>query len=938
MARFGSHTPKVLALTIVFLFVASGMAVGLAASRDRSPDPGAPVAVAPSMVAAPGTHGRTPAVSTSPGPSFPRPSIQSTLDLLNDTMIPGNYTAYSDQIPGGIAWDPEQGDLAVTGYTTEYFGSIPYEGWIGGGAVETFDTIHSDFNDSSACGVGPDQITYLSTDQDFFDADAYAPQVCVTTAGSLAPVEKIKLPSEAYALASDPVNSTVFATLPSNDTVAELTAASTTPVWNISVAGAPIGIAYDRLANALFIGLNGTGRVPELNASTGRVIGNVSLIAAAFAFAVNQTSGVLYAAEPACACVQSIDPVFDFTTGTARVGVGPISLAWDPDTNDVYVLNYYSENVTILRTAHNISAGSSDQLAGAPWGIAYDPANSEMYVTMDDPAAIAAITSIGIITKTAQTSVYPEQATFAPGEGTGYVSLEGYVPGDVAGNVLAFNESTGRYDRSYTAGSAAYGLAYVGGQELFIANQATYNLTEDDVSTGKSTRSVPVGEGLGLIAYDPIAGTILGSTTTDSLVAINATSGIFSLEVVGSRNTTDVVYDPVNGYGYIAESALNNVTDNFSSNVSVVDLANGDIEGTVGTGSFASGMAVDPTNGQVWVANLDSGNVTVLTNARSPAINRTIDLGPNALASGVAYDPADHSMWVADAESGNVTIFDPATGAVEGSVTVGGSPDALAVDPATGYVAVLDPVEDEVKLIAPGPPTHFAVDFVSEGLGANVSWSVKVGSDTYTASNATISVSLVNDTYAWQLENLTCNTANRTSGPFDVAGAPVTIRIGFTYNGQGYCAVQFEPTGLPGGTLWSLRFAGLDYALSGDSLVNRNSPAGTYSFQIYEPTGYTGAPEFGNVTASGAGNISVALTFTANKTVNTVNPSSGGFSLSTTEWAILGIGVAVIAILAIWFATRRAPPRASHVPEPEPAEATPTESEPPAPDVEPPTT
>jgi YVTN family beta-propeller protein len=106
---------------------------------------------------------------------------------------------------------------------------------------------------------------------------------------------------------------------------------------------------------------------------------------------------------------------------------------------------------------------------------------------------------------------------------------------------------------------------------------------------------------------------------------------------------------------------------------------------TVGNSPFA--VAANPVTGKIYVANRDSGTVTVINGATNQTTTVTDPLA--ALPMAVAVNPVANLIYVTNATSGNVTVIDGSTDTVAADISVEGIPMAVAVNPVTNraYVA-----------------------------------------------------------------------------------------------------------------------------------------------------------------------------------------------------------------------------------------------------------
>ncbi len=114
-----------------------------------------------------------------------------------------------------------------------------------------------------------------------------------------------------------------------------------------------------------------------------------------------------------------------------------------------------------------------------------------------------------------------------------------------------------------------------------------------------------------------------------------------------------------------------------------------------GTGLEPSGIAVDAAAGRVYVSNAGSPFLTVL-NLTAPAVAAFVPL-PAAYGGPVAS--VDGWVYVAEA-SGTIALLNASRTAIEGNLTVGASPDAVAVDAAAGELFIGEGARSRVDLVS----------------------------------------------------------------------------------------------------------------------------------------------------------------------------------------------------------------------------------------------
>jgi DNA-binding beta-propeller fold protein YncE len=167
-------------------------------------------------------------------------------------------------------------------------------------------------------------------------------------------------------------------------------------------------------------------------------------------------------------------------------------------------------------------------------------------------------------------------------------------------------------------------------------------------------------------------------------------------------------FDPVNGEVY--------VPNRFSQNLSV--LRGCSVTATVSfpAGSNPVQAAFDPENGWVYVSDQSLDQVYVLNGT---IVIRTISNPSLDGPFGVAYDPGDHEMAVANDDSNTVSFVN--SSAVTFTTTVGSNPTFLSYDPRYDRILVTNYGSDNVTSMSARHPgvlsTHLSIGVGTEPVG-----------------------------------------------------------------------------------------------------------------------------------------------------------------------------------------------------------------------------
>jgi YVTN family beta-propeller protein len=122
------------------------------------------------------------------------------------------------------------------------------------------------------------------------------------------------------------------------------------------------------------------------------------------------------------------------------------------------------------------------------------------------------------------------------------------------------------------------------------------------------------------------------------------------------------------------------------------------LKATYTVGHAPDGIAYNPYNQEVYVANSASSSVYAL-NASTGAVRYTISVGSDP--GPVVYDPANHDVYVADTGGSKLSIIPPNNTAPT-TVNVGSHPNYLLYDSTNKdvYVSVWGPTDSQVVAVA----------------------------------------------------------------------------------------------------------------------------------------------------------------------------------------------------------------------------------------------
>jgi YVTN family beta-propeller protein len=399
--------------------------------------------------------------------------------------------------------------------------------------------------------------------------------------------------------------------------------------------------------------------------------------------------------------------VIDVLSGTSNrvvativTGEYPNTLAWDPWSNNIcFGLQTYDE-VSIANASTDLIQRTVG-IGFEPLAMAADPVNGNLFVTGTNSTGAAWIAVLNGSSGALQDSfpfasswfpiAGPNGIAYDPSNGEFYVpSIPIGNPSATRGNLTVIDASTMSIVRNISLRFEPSSILYAPSNgEFYLGNQSGNDLRVFDPVTGKSGRSIALPDTPMMLAYDSTANRILvgieGNVSVVSTVS-NRTIATFSV----LRNPSGLAFDPVNNDVYVADYVWNNVSVVRASTYRVVANA------LLGTSPY--NMAFDPVNGDLYVADLLSSQL-VIVNGTDNRVVGFVPLGTTPY--GIAYDPVTGSIYVDDYYAGNVSIVNTTTNRVVGYLPAGTETWGIAYDGANRDLYVTNPGSDNITVLDP---------------------------------------------------------------------------------------------------------------------------------------------------------------------------------------------------------------------------------------------
>lgn len=133
-----------------------------------------------------------------------------------------------------------------------------------------------------------------------------------------------------------------------------------------------------------------------------------------------------------------------------------------------------------------------------------------------------------------------------------------------------------------------------------------------------------------------------------------------------------------------------------SGNVTVIDRRT-DAVTHVATGEGAEGIDVSPDGKEVWVGNRGASAVSILSTANDTVIASFPSGGTMPIR--VKFTPDGKQVWVSNARSASVTVFDAASRKLLGTIEVGAVPVGIQMTPDGKTAFVANTNDDKVSVV-----------------------------------------------------------------------------------------------------------------------------------------------------------------------------------------------------------------------------------------------
>ena len=200
---------------------------------------------------------------------------------------------------------------------------------------------------------------------------------------------------------------------------------------------------------------------------------------------------------------------------------------------------------------------------------------------------------------------------------------------------------------------------------------AHLGLVGDTRSTEAAAQGLPSGAGGPSRPSnwnEPTATTLVDPAQSVTGSPVWETGAVTATIPVGNDPLADAC-DSGNGDVYVANLA--------GGSVSVINGVTNTVVATIPVGTDPGGLAYDSTNGNVYVANSGTDNVSVISGATNSVV-ATIPVGSGPV--GPAYDSGNSDVYIENFDSNNVSVISGGTNTVSATIPVPDYPNGAAYD------------------------------------------------------------------------------------------------------------------------------------------------------------------------------------------------------------------------------------------------------------------
>jgi YVTN family beta-propeller protein len=425
---------------------------------------------------------------------------------------------------------------------------------------------------------------------------------------------------------------------------------------------------------------------------------------------INPTDGSVYVGDGDAILV--LNGASDVVSRTLRVEEAPTSLAFDQANGELYLGNFFSNNISVINPSSgslvtNVTvaaqpSSADDYATYTSAAIVFDSSNGDLYVSVQGTRGMVSAGGwVSVISGSSNTIIAnitkaelfglagpgkltfgfagPGGLTFDPSNGCIY-SVDEVAAGGLAGSyrpnyglLTVINGSTDKAAANIKVAADAQDVAYDSQNgNLYVVGESSVMSVVDD-ATNTVVSNVSIGSGPHAIAFDSRNG-YLYVAGPNAVQVINPTPGVAVTNILGPINVADLVFDPANRLLF-ARSA---------DSVYVIDGGTNALMATIGLSTSPWNAALDPSTDRLYAESTSSTPIFVIDASTNHVVSRTNATGaPYTVKlgfAGAAFDAVNHLYYVVDTTSDVVRVVNGTTGKTVATVSVEFTPTALVYD------------------------------------------------------------------------------------------------------------------------------------------------------------------------------------------------------------------------------------------------------------------
>lgn len=647
------------------------------------------------------------------------------------------------------------------------------------------------------------------------DASPYTYNVSVINTYTNSFVKNLSTGQEPFGAVYVPNNGNIYVTNVGSYNISIINGTSNKAIGSINLSQ-PDSIAFDQTNSYLYV--SGANNVSVFNITTDNFVTSITVGSSPEGISIDSQSGNIFVANigESSAYTQGVSIINQSTNTlykTVFMGVNPNSLSVDTSQGSLLVSENYPSDISVVNTSTNTVSKTID-LGASPIYSTFNAKDALLYTLTANPNTDSYFfTVINASTEKSIRSIPipndPSGMAFDPANGNLYVTAYSYpessiyiINGTSGIMVSQTNVNTGNFE---LFSSPIYDPA---NSMIYILNLTNGNLTG---TNGSTISNVTYYYNSG--TFDPLTGNIyLNAPGFNLLMVINATTGEPVTFVGVGNDPVSSAFDPQNGYLYVTNSGSNNVT--------VVDGSTNQVVGNISVGKDPVSAVYSPSNGYIYVANENSGTVSVISTTPYK-----VTLKQTGLPAGTTWY-VNLSNGQNFTSTGSNMSFNETNGTY--SFTLATNSSVYTPSMASGSFDVNgNNVTESLSFVK----VTYSVNFDESGLLTGTDWYVNLSNgQSYSSKSSSANFTEPNGTYHYSISTVNKTyTPVISSGSLVVSGSNLTVNVTFK---QVIYNVTFTELGLPNGTQWYVNLSNGQSFASTNNTLSFLKENGTFSYNV----------------------------------------------------------------------------------------------------------